>query len=588
MTQLLTNPIQYTSTDFDSVMNDINNDPDLKDKPVWFKRLIAGARDGSAVMENAIANQSLLRTAFTRQAVADLCALIDYQLTAHSTSIGDLTFYLDPNYVAFPVTFSVTDLKAQSQGSMTFPSLNFETLTGMVVNASSENFTTDFTTGKLTVAGVYATGDRVRLTTTGTLPSPLQLAVSYYVIYVSATQIKLAASVSDAFAGTAITLTTNGTGVHTISMFSFHMTVYQQQSLVNSTVIGTSDGVTQWQFYQLPDLKILDLTLAIVINSVTWTQVTSFVNSISTDTVYKIIHLQNGASGIMFGNGIYGAIPGAFPISSMYAVGGGSSSNISSYNRITAYSGGNSNINGVTNSQYFTGGADEQSIIDAKIIAPMLLKARSHFMSSADGLAFASAYPGVCTAGIYKNQYGLMSCGVSVVPSGGGTPSAPLLANLQAYLIGLTLFESVDVRTSSALYLPQNPYAQVNITTGSVWATVQAYVVLAFRLLFFEAGKEIQTAYSSGGISAAVAYINVKWGTSFTSADYNAIKRMLLVLEPAVFGQVFQESEVLGFIQEYVTGVNYLTITSPTFPIVCAQNQITQANVNPANITQVI
>lgn len=63
----MTNPIKYTSKDFDTILNDINNDPELADKPNWFKRAIAGIGDTISLWNDALANNLLLRTAFTRK-----------------------------------------------------------------------------------------------------------------------------------------------------------------------------------------------------------------------------------------------------------------------------------------------------------------------------------------------------------------------------------------------------------------------------------------------------------------------------------------------------------------------------------------
>lgn len=60
-------------------------------------------------------------------------------------------------------------------------------------------------------------GTRVRLTTTTTLPAPLALATDYYVIRLSDTTFSLATSYANAIAGTAIDITTTGTGTHTVS-----------------------------------------------------------------------------------------------------------------------------------------------------------------------------------------------------------------------------------------------------------------------------------------------------------------------------------------------------------------------------------
>lgn len=69
----------------------------------------------------------------------------------------------------------------------------------------------------ITVTQDIATGDKYRFTTTGTLPSPLALLTDYYIIRVDATTIKIASSYANAIGGTAIDLTTQGTGDHTLS-----------------------------------------------------------------------------------------------------------------------------------------------------------------------------------------------------------------------------------------------------------------------------------------------------------------------------------------------------------------------------------
>lgn len=106
----------------------------------------------------------------------------------------------------------------------------------MFIGAGATTFTLNFAaadvdTGAETIAVPSNTslydGVKVRLTTTGTLPAGLSLATDYYVIRVSATSIKLAASRANAIgaggtgsAGTVtpINLTSQGTGTHTITV----------------------------------------------------------------------------------------------------------------------------------------------------------------------------------------------------------------------------------------------------------------------------------------------------------------------------------------------------------------------------------
>lgn len=73
-------------------------------------------------------------------------------------------------------------------------------------------------TDKITLTGhALETGDGpVQLTTSGVLPAPLAVSTDYWVIKVDANTIKLATTLSRALAGTAIDLTTDGSGTNTL------------------------------------------------------------------------------------------------------------------------------------------------------------------------------------------------------------------------------------------------------------------------------------------------------------------------------------------------------------------------------------
>lgn len=86
-----------------------------------------------------------------------------------------------------------------------------------------DTFTADDTTDIITWTSTanlpsnILTGTRVRLTTTTTLPAGLALATDYYVIKITDSTAKLATSYANAIAGTAINITSTGTGTHTMS-----------------------------------------------------------------------------------------------------------------------------------------------------------------------------------------------------------------------------------------------------------------------------------------------------------------------------------------------------------------------------------
>lgn len=86
--------------------------------------------------------------------------------------------------------------------------LNFATSD---VNTSTDTITLSSTTN-------YPTGTAVSITSTTSVPSGLSLNTTYYVINTGATSIKLAASLEDAKASTAINITSTGSGTHTINI----------------------------------------------------------------------------------------------------------------------------------------------------------------------------------------------------------------------------------------------------------------------------------------------------------------------------------------------------------------------------------
>lgn len=92
---------------------------------------------------------------------------------------------------------------------------------GMVWGPDSQTFTADDTGGNnwliLSSTANYQTGVSFTVSNSGgALPSPLAASTTYYAIRLDATHIRVATSYNNAIAGTAITLSTNGTGTQTI------------------------------------------------------------------------------------------------------------------------------------------------------------------------------------------------------------------------------------------------------------------------------------------------------------------------------------------------------------------------------------
>lgn len=99
----------------------------------------------------------------------------------------------------------------------------------------------DTGTNRITVAGSYATGDLIKLTTTDTLPATLTANTVYYVI-AGIGYIKLATTLQNARLGTAISLPDVGLGVMSISIAA-------NQTIVDNTIIDIPEFtkfIIQW------------------------------------------------------------------------------------------------------------------------------------------------------------------------------------------------------------------------------------------------------------------------------------------------------------------------------------------------------
>ncbi len=112
---------------------------------------------------------------------------------------------------------------------------------------------TTFADGDVTVVGdlitkaahgLTTTGLKVQLTSSGTLPAGLSLATDYYVIVVSSSTYKLASSLANAQAGTAVDITAAaGGGTHTVTPVAI---AGASVTLQKSNSYGKSGVTAQW------------------------------------------------------------------------------------------------------------------------------------------------------------------------------------------------------------------------------------------------------------------------------------------------------------------------------------------------------
>lgn len=581
----MTNPIKYTSRTFQTIMNDINSDPELRDKPEWWKRIWAGIGDVFSLYQDIIVNEAFLATAQTKESVDSNAFLIDYYPTSLQSAYGYLYFNLKRT-LSGSFDFLTDEMVASNKGTMSVSNKRYGARGDLSFTIPSSIATVVSGTDIFTLSTPFEfyTGYVVRLGGTGTLPSPLQVDTDYYLIKLTDTTFKLASSIQNAILGIVIDILDDGTGNHTITSFTFRTVVYQQEKM-NSIVIGKSDGVSKWQEFNIPTLKALKDTIAITVNGVSWLRLDSLLDSISTDKHFYVYYKENNQAVVVFGNGDYGMIPTEHDIYCTCYYGGGILSNIGKH-QISQYLGSNTNIESVINPEDYTNGEDAETIEDTKALAPMSIKTNDKFISTSDGINLVLGFGGVSICKINRNQYGLMTCQVVIVPTGGGTSSAQFKIDLANYLINLTILESVDVRVNDATYKLIDLTGSIKLYAGYNFTKISNFVKLAIRLLLSEVSYEIKRTYTISGIESAVMQINAKWFTSFGVEDYIQIDTLLRNLQTNEVGKTFQASDIQGFVDTFVTGCDYILIPLPSFPITTTSNEITSDGV--ITITEIV
>jgi hypothetical protein len=571
-------------------MADINNDPELADKPEWFKRIIAGVGDVISMINNAAANNFYLRTAFTRQALIELCYLIDYVIPDATTASGRVIFHLNPAKVVFPLTLTKDQLVATGKSSGAVNSRRYESRTDVVNYAliSIDSPNNQITDSKLLVSRVFDTGEKVRIY--GVVPVGLTTDTDYFVLKVDDTHIRLCKSIEDLKIGKFIVITppTPTPGTCQIRVYSVTVTCFQQETKTD-VLVGTSDGIKEWQEYDMTDVDILIDTMTITIGGDPWEQVESLTFSQRADRHYQVIRLNDRKCYVRFGNGEYGLIPPNFPIIANYCIGGGLNSNVLSLGGVANYAGESEVINGVFNCDNMEGGSDPQSMEMVKRIAPGTIKSRDRFITEEDGEFLAVQFGGVIQARCIRNAYGVLTAKMVCIAAGGGQLDAAHKIALKEYLESRTIMESITVYVEDAKITPQNLVMSVKLYNGYQWSDVLPFIRLAYKLLMADSGREILDEFLSLGVDRATDKINHNFNEVFGPADYVQMQSLLDNLNRygvREFGDRIDQSEVISFIQSNIRSIDWMTISSPTFPITCAADEIT--TYGTINITQVL
>lgn len=173
---------------------------------------------------------------------------------------------------------------------------------------------------------------------------------------------------------------------------------------------------------------IVAITAGVIITE--WIEVDNFLESEPADLHYRTEIDENDVVTIIFGDGVNGAIPasGTDNVGADYRVGGGAAGNAIGANTLTKLVGTFTFIDSVTNPAAPSGGAEKESIEEAKTDAPLSLKAMDRAVTHDDyetqarrvaGVAKAHARQG---AGAFEERVVISAEGQNPVPSGSWDP----------------------------------------------------------------------------------------------------------------------------------------------------------------------
>ena len=558
------NPIQPTSTDFLSVINDLNQDNDLKTKPSWFKTVIAAMVDVLSKLITAVFNLAFLSTAYTKKSVGTHLKDLDYSIRQKTTSFGTQRFNALPS-ATFPLLLTKDKLSAITSGV----SLRFESREDTYFDPVSEATTIDIGQDWFVIAGEYHTGDLVKLSAT-VAPNPINVNQNYWAISIDSTHIRFATNIKNAYAGTYINLTTTGTGPFIITNYALKITLQQQTSVPN-TVIGKSDGISFWQKFAIPDTNLLPETLRVSVDG-DYDPVETMIYSTETDRHYRIYFNFDGSSYIMFGGSSggllqMGKIPASLDVVASWSFGGGKGSNVYGNNSVNIYTGGSQNVIDTSNITDMDGGEDIEDYETARVLAPQLLKAQNVaiFVDQFKSLSldFDSSIQYVH---VNPNFYGFGSCQVFVMCKNGAFAPVNLKTDLQNHLISRSLFKSADVRVIDHSYQDISVNLTVQKLAGYEILSVRNFVKLAWYLTYSEKSPEVARNKNSTDL---IALISNLWSINFYESDLTSIKNMI---DKTIYGgyptaSTVSQDIIKNFMAQTVPGYYTSVITSPSFPL---------------------
>jgi hypothetical protein len=486
-TNIIVPPIDYTSRDYTSLINDLltlipSYLPEWTDRSpgdfgIVLLELFAYMGDILNYYSDRIANEAFIATAQQRQSVLNLAALLDYAphgnvaavVSLPSGGIGGLLFTISqpsPQPVLIPANTQVSTTLTGTQtvifettqdlwiyGDGIYGTLN-ATSTGLasqqyVLQDPTQPWPTYLFTGGggnqiVIVGGVQWTlapgNSFVGQTATATMYTVINGNTVLFGGGTTASPGAIpgsGAAILIYYSTTALSPGTPITAVPTpASQYSGQVSGIQGMSQIGEG-IGISDGTPNQQ-YTLFNTPVVDGSVHIFVDEgngpTEWIYHPRLIDAFASEGAYTLSVDANGVVTVSFGDNITGRIPapGAF-ITANYLIGGGAIGNVAANSLTQLPMAVSSAIASVTNTVPAVGGADAESIDHIRIHAPMSITAINRAVTLDDYAALVLNIASIAKAATLSTAYNAVN--IYIHPAGDFFSSATALGNAVAGML---------------------------------------------------------------------------------------------------------------------------------------------------------
>lgn len=464
-------PIDYTSRDYASIINDLLNlipsylpewtDRSSGDFGIVLLELFAYVGDILNFYSDRIANEAYIATAQQRQSVLNIANLLDYTPHGNVAATCAIQFTIESPALTPVLVPSRTQIASALSGiqQIIFETnqdlwiygdgvSNQKTVTSngqanqqIVLSDPGAGYPTYYFTGGSGNQSVTVGGVAWSLAPGNTLVGQPGTATMYTVVGGNP-------NASPPIPPNIIKFGNNTNGAIPANG-SVILVTYQPAApntyvgVVNATHgstnagegIGISDGTPNQQF-TLFSTPVVDGSIVVYVDEgggpVRWTYHQRIVDAFSSEAAYTYTTNANGVITILFGDNVAGRVPapGAF-ITADYMVGGGAIGNVA-MGALTQLMSGPDAIIGVTNTTPAAGGADVESTDHIRIHAPLSISAINRAVSLDDYAALVLNIPSLAKASAMSTAYNAVN--VYIHPAGNFMMNGPNDTNGQAAL----------------------------------------------------------------------------------------------------------------------------------------------------------